>query len=203
MKSIVSALVLLSVAFTAQAAPTLTELYQKVCAGQSYTDAVTSVTTTYFQPWEGLLGYALGTQVALGDKTSTCYGQVLETYKFIDTAIEGGYSIIYNFDVNTISENMQTMFQNLNNLIIQLSDQQIACQDSVKIKQLSTRTQKVSGFVNLLFTLAYGIGFDYVKPYLEQVNTMTSGLITIPTPLANQNIKTAAFGLYDDISEVF
>jgi hypothetical protein len=65
MKSIVSAIVLMSVAFTAQAVPTLVSLYQKVCAGETYT--VNSVSTTYYEPWEFLLGYALGTQASPTD----------------------------------------------------------------------------------------------------------------------------------------
>jgi hypothetical protein len=58
------------------------------------------------------------------------------------------------------------MVQYVNNLAIQLSDQIIACQDGTKIKQLSTRTSKLSGFANWAFTIAYGIGFDYLKAYL-------------------------------------
>lgn len=44
-----------------------------------------------------------------------------------------------------------------------MSDQTIACQDQLKIKQLQTRTNKISGFTNWAFTLAYGFAFDQIK----------------------------------------
>jgi hypothetical protein len=53
-----------------------------------------------------------------------------------------------------------------NSLIVQQSVQMVACQDSVKIKQFATRTQTISGFSNFVFTMAYGIGWDFVKQYV-------------------------------------
>ena len=81
MKSIISLMAVATVAFVAQGA-TLDDLYKNICAGKSYT--VNGVTTVNYQPWEALLGYALGTQADPTDTTSTCYGQVSETYRFID-----------------------------------------------------------------------------------------------------------------------
>ena len=78
-----------SIAFFANG-QTIEDVYKKVCAGQTYTtthDAGATVTTVAYQPWEGLLGYALGTQVDATDEESTCFGQVKETYKFLDTFV--------------------------------------------------------------------------------------------------------------------
>ena len=89
MKSIISLMAVASIAFFANGAA-IEDVYKKVCAGQTYTttnDAGATVTTTAYQPWEALLGYALGTQVTSDDETSTCFGQVKETYKFLDTMI--------------------------------------------------------------------------------------------------------------------
>jgi hypothetical protein len=40
-------------------------------------------------------------------------------------------------------------------LLIELSDQMVACKDSVKLKQLDTRLSSFSGFFNLAFTVGY------------------------------------------------
>ena len=172
MKSIVSVIALASVAFTTQAVtlPTLETIYKYVCAGKSYTQptGVPGVTYTFtaYQPWEFIRGYALGTQSANTSTTTTCYGQVDQTYAFLDQIATGGYSAISHLldgQFSFITSDVQTLTQNINNLVIQLSDQVIACQDSVKIKQLSTRTSKVSGATNWIFTIVYGIFFDSIK----------------------------------------
>lgn len=106
---------------------------------------------------------------------------------------DGGYTSVANLlsgNFNNISDNIQILFQNANNLIIQLSDQVIACQDSVKIKQLQTRTNKISGATNWLFTLAYGFFFDDIKAVLS----------FLPMPASNQKIRTSGYALYNLIS---
>ena len=114
--------------------------------------------------------------------------QVDETYKFVDTIATQTFDIVNNFDFNTVSSKFQILVQNINNLVIQLSDQNIACQDSVKIKQLATRTSKISGLFNWIFTIAYGLTFDtYIKPSLS----------FLPKPTFNQRIKDGFVGLYD------
>ncbi len=100
MKSIISLMAVATVAFVAQGA-TLDDLYKKVCVGKAYTE--NGVTTTYYQPWEALRGYALGTQADSTDTSSTCYGQVSETYKFIDKIVTQAYDIVYDFNLDTIS----------------------------------------------------------------------------------------------------
>lgn len=192
MKSILSMIALATVAFVANAA-TLTDVYQKICSGETYITNVNNVpqTSIYYQPWEALLGFALGTQADATDSASTCYKQVDETYKFIDTIVTQGYDIVNNFDFNTVSAKFQILVQNVNNLVIQLSDQNIACQDSVKVKQLATRTSKVSGLFNWVFTVAYGLTFDdYIKP-------MIGGFL--PAPPTNQKFKDAFYGLIDQV----
>lgn len=61
---------------------------------------------------------------------------------------------------------VSTVLYDFNNLIIQLSDQSIACQDAARIKSFATRTSTISGLFNLLFTLAYGIGYPPLREYL-------------------------------------
>ena len=63
MKSIISLMAVASVAFVANA--TLEDLYKEYCVGEAYT--VNGVATTYYQPWEALLGFALGSQVNKDD----------------------------------------------------------------------------------------------------------------------------------------
>jgi hypothetical protein len=196
MKSIISLMAVATIAFVAQCTP-LEDVYKKVCAGTSYTTLVNNVpqTNIYYQPWEALLGFALGTQANPTDTSSTCYGQVHETYKFIDTIVTQGYDIANDFDFNTVSAKFQILVQNINNLVIQLSDQNIACQDSVKVKQLATRTSKVSGIFNWVFTIAYGLTFDdYIKPNLGSF---------LPTPTYNQKIKDGILDLKDQLMALY
>ena len=40
-------------------------------------------------------------------------------------------------------------------LMVEMSDQMVACKDSVKLKQLDSRLSTFSGFFNLLFTVGY------------------------------------------------
>ena len=40
-------------------------------------------------------------------------------------------------------------------LFVEMSDEMVACKDSVKIKQLDTRLSSFSGFFNLAFTIGY------------------------------------------------
>jgi hypothetical protein len=78
-------------------------------------------------------------------------------------------------------------------LVIQLSSQQIACQEIVKIKQLQTRTNTVSGFSNFGFTLLYGIFFDDIKGYLS----------FLPVPEGQQKLRTSGKAVYNMVSELF
>ena len=111
-----------------------------------------------------------------------------ETYKFLDTFVIEIYDIINYFDFNTVSSKVQSLAQNVNNFVIQLSDQNIACQDGVKVKQLATRTSKLSGLFNWGFTIAYGLTFDdFVKPYLG----------FLPVPETNQQLKQGVVGAID------
>jgi hypothetical protein len=78
MKSIISLMAVASVAFFTNG-QTLEDVYKKVCAGQTYnkTDGNNVTTTTIsYQPWEALLGYALGTQASPDDEKSTCFEQM-------------------------------------------------------------------------------------------------------------------------------
>ncbi len=196
MRSILSLIALVTVAYVAQAQTSVTalnNLYSKVCKGKAYAAVGATPAYTAYEPWEFIKGYALGSQNDISDTKSTCYGQVEQTYKFIDNMVDGGYSSVAQLlsgNFNTISDNVQILFQNMNNLIIQLSDQVIACQDSVKIKQLQTRTNKISGATNWAFTLAYGFLFDDIKKQLS----------FLPMPATNQKIRTSGLAVYDLVS---
>lgn len=184
-----------TVAFVANAS--LNDVYKKICTGETYVTNINNVpqTSIYYQPWEALLGFALGTQANSGDTSSTCYKQVDETYKFIDTIVTQGYDIANNFEFDTVSAKFQILVQNMNNLVIQLSDQNIACQDSVKVKQLATRTSKVSGLFNWVFTVVYGLTFDdYIKPIIGDL---------LPAPANNQKFKESFYEFLDQIKASF
>lgn len=193
MRSILSLIALATVAFVAQGqstVPALNTLYSNVCLGKAYAAAGSTPAYTAFEPWEFIKGYALGSQSNITDTSSTCYGQVEQTYKFIDNMVDGGYSWatqILAGNLDTVSDNVQILFQGMNNLVIQLSDQVIACQESVKIKQLQTRTNKISGATNWAFTLAYGFFFDDIKAQLS----------FLPMPATDQKIRTSGQAIYN------
>lgn len=106
MKSIISLMTVATVAFVAQSA-TLDDLYSKICIGKVYTE--NGVDVTYYQPWEALLGYTLGTQANPTDTSSTCYGQVSETYRFIDKIVTQSYDLVFNFNLDTTSSRFQLL----------------------------------------------------------------------------------------------
>ena len=196
MKSILSLIAVSAVAFTAKA--DLTTLYQYVCAGETYASG-----TVYYQPWEFLYGFALGTQVDDTDTTSTCYGQVEETYKFLDNVATYAYDLITNtisLDFTDFSTNTQYLFQNINYLMIQQADQAIACQTGVFVKQFATRTAKLSGFMNTLFTAVYGSIFD---PLIKPLISTYSWLSWIPTPSSDQKIYTGGSDIYTQFAAFF
>ena len=108
----------------------------------------------------------------------------------MDTMTSEAYNIFNSFDLNTVSAKVQSFAQNINNFVIQLSDQNIACQDGVKVKQLATRTSKISGVFNWVFTIAYGLTFDdYIKPLLS----------FLPMPATNQRLKSGIVGLINQV----
>jgi hypothetical protein len=107
MKSIISMMAVASIAFVAQGA-SLEDLYKNVCVGKVYTDS-NEVTTTKYQPWEAILGYALGTQADPADTKSTCYSQVTETYRFIDEIVTQAYKIVNDFNLDATSSRVQQL----------------------------------------------------------------------------------------------
>ncbi len=113
------------VAVVSCAIPTgLENIYKKMCAGKEYTDAG-GATYKNFQPWEFIKGYQLGSQIQSDDTTSTCYGETEQTFNFIDSMVSGSYSWmteIFQGKFDTVGKNTQETFQNLNSLVIQLSD---------------------------------------------------------------------------------
>ena len=119
------------VAVVSCAIPTgLENIYKKMCAGKKHTDLQTGTTTMNYQPWEFIKGYQLGSQIQSDDTSSTCYKETEQTFDFIDSMVSGSYSWmteIFQGKFDTVGKNTHETFQNLNSLVIQLSDQQIAC----------------------------------------------------------------------------
>jgi hypothetical protein len=94
MKSITSILVFSSAAYIAQcysSVGTLNEFYSKYCTGYNYFNT-TGNTQINYEPWEFMKGFALGTQVEILNTDSTCYGQVNQTFDFINNIVDSGYS---------------------------------------------------------------------------------------------------------------
>ena len=94
MKTISSILVFSSVPYIAQSfstVGTLNDFYSKVCTGINYNN-VTGINQVNYEPWEFIKGYALGTQVDILDTKSTCYGQVNQTFEFLNEIVDSGYS---------------------------------------------------------------------------------------------------------------
>jgi hypothetical protein len=54
---------------------------------------------------------------------------------------------------------------------------------------LQTRTNKISGFTNWVFTLTYGFLFDKIK-----------GILPLPVPEANQKVGEAGYSFYNMVS---
>jgi hypothetical protein len=115
MRSITSLIALSSVAFVAQAyssVGTLNTFYSSICKGINYNN-VTGINQVNYEPWEFIKGYALGTQIDILDTKSTCYGQVNQTFDFVNAMVDSGYSWaqqILSMDFSTSSENAQNMF---------------------------------------------------------------------------------------------
>jgi len=128
MRSIISLIALSTVAFVVQSQAPLSakdQFYNKLCVGKAYPAVGSTPAYTAYEPWEFIKGYALGTQSASTDTTSTCYGQVTQTYAFINQIVDGAYGAANDLlagNFGTINGNVQTLAQNFNNLVIQLSD---------------------------------------------------------------------------------
>jgi hypothetical protein len=75
-------------------------------------------------------------------------------------------NLLLAFDFNGLTAEVSTIFKYINNMLIQTADQNIACQDSLKIKQLAARTKTASGFFNLVYSLVYGIGYNILTNYV-------------------------------------
>ena len=150
-------------------------LYGLVCATHAQAEATSAsgatgtdlfTDTSIFQV---ITGYALGTQVEQNVTESTCFIQAAQTKAFMDTITDSVYTIgveVYTFSFANIGTQASTLLISLNNLLIQLSDQATACQDNLKIKQFASRTQTASGVSNLVFTLVYGIGYNFLAEYV-------------------------------------
>lgn len=80
MRSILSLIALVTVAYVAQAQTTVTglrDIYSKFCIGKAYAADGTKPAFTAYEPWEFMKGYALGSQNDISDTKSTCYEQVV------------------------------------------------------------------------------------------------------------------------------
>ncbi len=115
MRSITSLLVMSSVAFFAQgysSVGTLNTFYASICKGINYNN-VTGATQVNYEPWEFIKGYNLGTQIDILDTSSTCFGQVNQTFDFINAMVDSGYSWsqqLLSLDFSSSSDYAQVMF---------------------------------------------------------------------------------------------
>lgn len=104
-----------SVAFFAQGysnVGTLNTFYASICKGINYNN-VTGATQVNYEPWEFIKGYNLGTQIDILDTKSTCFGQVNQTFEFINNIVDNGYSWaqqLLDFNFTSSSSNAQVMF---------------------------------------------------------------------------------------------
>ena len=107
----------------------------------------------------------------------------------MDTITDNLYTIgteLSQFTFSNIGTEASSLIIALNNLLIQLSDQATACQDNLKIKQFASRTQTASGVSNLVFSLSYGIGYNFAAQYL-----------TFLPPGSQQNLNIASLNIYN------
>lgn len=106
----------------------------------------------------------------------------------MDSIVDETYAVglkLAVFDLTGISANFGKLLLDSNNLLIQFADQAIACQDGVKIKQFSTRTSQLSGLFNWMFTVGYGVGYDYAHNALP---SFLPALTQQPLNVASLNI---------------
>lgn len=108
----------------------------------------------------------------------------------MDTIADYLYSIVsdtVSFSFTDFTTNLAGLAVQLNNIIIQTSDQNTACQNSLFIKQFAARTQTIPGLFNAIFSIAYGVGYNFATEYL-----------TFLPAAEQQDLNIAALNLFND-----
>ena len=100
---------------------------------------------------EAIRGFAKG---QMGLAASTTDASTYDCYKQADQAATQMNALLESFTNFQISDYMRPVYMTTA-LMVEMSDQMVACKDSVKLKQLDNRLSTFSGLFNLLFTVGY------------------------------------------------
>lgn len=164
------------------------------------TNSVSYDTTALYtdaSPFQWITGFALGQQKEANVTDSTCFGQSYQTKEFLESISEMAFTIgyqLYNFDFTDLTTNGGTLMVDVNNLMIQMTDQMTACQTELKIKQFATRTQEFSGFFNWVFTIGYGTFYNVLE------HTYLNGIIPA---IAQQEMNIAMWNIVNPIVTLY
>ena len=153
----------------------LETFYGYVCDDHTQAEDLYYTTSASYLPYtdnsifQMITGAALGMQNSQNITDSTCFPQAYQTKGFMDTIADYLYSIVTNamaLSFSDMSSDFTYLAINFNSLIIQLSDQNTACQTNLFIKQFASRTQTIPGLFNAIFSLAYGVGYNFLAEYV-------------------------------------
>jgi hypothetical protein len=180
----------------------LMDVYALLCDAHTQVEDLSGTTSssslpyTDNSPFQFITGYVLGAQSDQNITDSTCFPQAYQTKEFMDEIADSLYSIysdVSSFDISDAVTYLDDLIVSFSNLVIQLSDQAVACQSELFIKQFATRTQSFSGLFNALFTGIYGVGYDFAA------ETFT----WLPASSTQDNMNIAALNLYNDLTAYF
>jgi hypothetical protein len=179
----------------------LETFYGYICDDHTQVEELTGTTSASYLPYtdnsffQFITGSALGMQSEQNITDSTCFPQAYQTKEFMDAIADYIYSIItglISFDFTDLSSDATNLLIQLNNLVIQLSDQNTACQSTLFIKQFAARTQTIPGLFNAIFSLGYGIGYNFLATYVTFLPAGTQ-----------QNLNIASLNLFNYVYEYF
>lgn len=179
----------------------LTTFYGYICDDHTQVESLAYTTSASYLPYtdnsifQMITGGMLGMQNAQNITDSSCFPQAYQTKAFMDTITDYMYTIVTNamdFSFSTMSSDFTYLAISFNSLIIQLSDQNTACQQTLFIKQFASRTQTIPGLFNAIFSLGYGIGYNFLAAYVTFL------------PAGNQqNLNIASLNIFNFIVEYF
>lgn len=179
----------------------LETFYGYICDDHTQVEELAYTTSASYLPYtdnsifQMITGGVLGMQNSQNITDSSCFPQAYQTKAFMDTIADYIYTIVTNamdFSFGDMGSDFTYLAIGFNSLIIQLSDQNAACQTNLFIKQFAARTQTVPGLFNAVFSLSYGIGYNFLAQYLTFL------------PAGNQqNLNIASLNIYNYIVEYF
>ena len=101
---------------------------------------------------------------------SSCFVQAYQTKQILDTMADYTYSLVTDvaaFSFSDAAGDLTNLAIQLNSFNIQMSDQNTACVNKLFIDQFATRTQTIPGLFNAIFTLSYGVGYNFLAEYVS------------------------------------